>query len=77
MKLLFFYSTWTFLNKNITVLSILQAKDELKLQYRYVDLRSSNLQQNLRLRSNIVMAMRKFLIDRAGTVDTQYLHAVR
>ncbi|EDV27575.1 uncharacterized protein TRIADDRAFT_20832, partial [Trichoplax adhaerens] len=48
-----------------------KAKDELKLQYRYVDLRSSNLQQNLRLRSNIVMAMRKFLIDRAGFAEVE------
>lgn len=36
------------------------------MQYRYLDLRSSQMQRNLRLRSQLVMKMREFLCNVHG-----------
>ena len=44
--------------------------DEVKLRYRYVDLRRPVMQENLRLRSAVVSALRDFL-DRQGFIDIE------
>ncbi|XP_036890805.1 aspartate--tRNA ligase, mitochondrial isoform X1 [Sturnira hondurensis] len=45
--------------------------EALRLQYRYLDLRSFQLQHNLRLRSQVVMKMRDFLCNLHGFVDIE------
>ena len=47
-----------------------QANEELRLKYRYLDLRREEMLDNLRLRHNVTMAMREFL-DREGFVDVE------
>uniref|UniRef100_A0A8D2JVY1 Aspartyl-tRNA synthetase 2, mitochondrial n=1 Tax=Theropithecus gelada TaxID=9565 RepID=A0A8D2JVY1_THEGE len=43
----------------------------LRLQYRYLDLRSFQMQYNLRLRSQMVMKMREYLCNLHGFVDIE------
>lgn len=45
--------------------------EALRLQYRYLDLRSVQMQYNLRLRSQVVMRMREFLCSLHGFVDIE------
>ncbi|XP_069890550.1 aspartate--tRNA ligase, mitochondrial isoform X4 [Dipodomys merriami] len=45
--------------------------EALRLQYRYLDLRSSQMQYNLRLRSEVVMKMREYLCNLHGFVDIE------
>ncbi|XP_077188649.1 aspartate--tRNA ligase, mitochondrial isoform X2 [Paroedura picta] len=45
--------------------------EALRMQYRYLDLRSAQLQHNLRLRSQMVMRMREYLCNRYGFVDVE------
>uniref|UniRef100_UPI0037E7B4B6 aspartate--tRNA ligase, mitochondrial n=1 Tax=Semicossyphus pulcher TaxID=241346 RepID=UPI0037E7B4B6 len=45
--------------------------EPLRMQYRYLDLRSSQMQQNLRLRSQLVMKMREYLCNVHGFVDVE------
>ncbi|RVE62027.1 hypothetical protein OJAV_G00173170 [Oryzias javanicus] len=45
--------------------------ESLRMQYRYLDLRSSWMQKNLRLRSQLVMKMREFLCNEHGFVDVE------
>uniref|UniRef100_A0A672G7C6 Aminoacyl-transfer RNA synthetases class-II family profile domain-containing protein n=1 Tax=Salarias fasciatus TaxID=181472 RepID=A0A672G7C6_SALFA len=45
--------------------------ESLRMQYRYLDLRSSQMQQNLRLRSQVVMKMRDYLCNVQGFVDVE------
>ncbi|XP_061792706.1 aspartate--tRNA ligase, mitochondrial [Nerophis lumbriciformis] len=45
--------------------------ESLRLRFRYLDLRSSNLQKNLRLRSQLVMKMREYLCYMHGFVDVE------
>uniref|UniRef100_A0A8C5LIG1 Aspartate--tRNA ligase, mitochondrial n=1 Tax=Jaculus jaculus TaxID=51337 RepID=A0A8C5LIG1_JACJA len=45
--------------------------EALRLQYRYLDLRSSQMQYNLRLRSQMVMKMREYLCNLHGFVDIE------
>uniref|UniRef100_A0A8D0EKM0 Aspartyl-tRNA synthetase 2, mitochondrial n=1 Tax=Strix occidentalis caurina TaxID=311401 RepID=A0A8D0EKM0_STROC len=45
--------------------------EALRMQYRYLDLRSFQLQYNLRLRSQIVMRMREYLCNLHGFVDVE------
>uniref|UniRef100_A0A8C6JTS0 Uncharacterized protein n=1 Tax=Melopsittacus undulatus TaxID=13146 RepID=A0A8C6JTS0_MELUD len=45
--------------------------EALRMQYRYLDLRSFQLQYNLRLRSRIVMKMREYLCNLHGFVDVE------
>lgn len=40
-----------------------KAKESLRMQYRYLDLRFTEMQRNLRVRSKLLMKMREFLID--------------
>ena len=47
-----------------------QANEELRLKYRYLDLRREEMLNNLRLRHQVTMAMREFL-DRDGFVDVE------
>ena len=46
------------------------ANEELRLKYRYLDLRREGMLNNLRLRHKVTMAMRDFL-DREGFVDVE------
>lgn len=45
--------------------------EALRMQYRYLDLRSPQMQQNLRLRSQLVMKMREYLCNVHGFVDVE------
>ncbi|XP_023566139.1 aspartate--tRNA ligase, mitochondrial isoform X2 [Octodon degus] len=45
--------------------------EALRLQYRYLDLRSAQMQHNLRLRSQMVMRMREYLCNLHGFVDVE------
>ncbi|XP_054624569.1 aspartate--tRNA ligase, mitochondrial-like isoform X3 [Dunckerocampus dactyliophorus] len=45
--------------------------ESLRMQFRYLDLRSSRLQKNLRLRSQLVMKMREYLCYVHGFVDVE------
>ncbi|XP_045308829.1 aspartate--tRNA ligase, mitochondrial isoform X3 [Leopardus geoffroyi] len=45
--------------------------EALRLQYRYLDLRSFQMQYNLRLRSRMVMKMREYLCNLHGFVDIE------
>ncbi|XP_077619469.1 aspartate--tRNA ligase, mitochondrial isoform X4 [Crocuta crocuta] len=45
--------------------------EALRLQYRYLDLRSFQMQHNLRLRSRMVMKMREYLCNLHGFVDIE------
>ncbi|KAM4623641.1 aspartate--tRNA ligase, mitochondrial [Polymixia lowei] len=45
--------------------------ESLRMQYRYLDLRSSQMQCNLRLRSQLVMKMREYLCNIHGFVDVE------
>ncbi|XP_077133918.1 aspartate--tRNA ligase, mitochondrial isoform X1 [Ranitomeya variabilis] len=45
--------------------------ESLRMQYRYLDLRSAQLQHNLRLRSAMVMRMREYLCNQHGFVDVE------
>ncbi|XP_045582892.2 aspartate--tRNA ligase, mitochondrial isoform X1 [Procambarus clarkii] len=46
-----------------------KANEQLRLKYRYLDLRHSELQRNLRLRSTMAKKMRDYLQDRSGFVE--------
>ncbi|CAH1116419.1 unnamed protein product [Phaedon cochleariae] len=43
--------------------SFQKAKESLRMRYRYLDLRFSQMQRNLRVRSELLMKMREFLIN--------------
>ncbi|KAH1166537.1 hypothetical protein KIL84_015709 [Mauremys mutica] len=45
--------------------------EALRMQYRYLDLRSFQMQHNLRLRSQMVMKMREYLCNLHGFVDVE------
>uniref|UniRef100_A0A8V0Y812 Lysine--tRNA ligase n=1 Tax=Gallus gallus TaxID=9031 RepID=A0A8V0Y812_CHICK len=49
----------------------IKKSEALRMQYRYLDLRSSQLQYNLRLRSQVVMRMREYLCNHHGFVDVE------
>lgn len=46
-------------------------KEELRMRYRYIDLRSKLMQHNLRLRSELLLNTRKFLCEKHGFVDVE------
>lgn len=43
-----------------------QKSETLRMQYRYLDIRSAQLQYNLRIRSKMVMKMREYLCNQHG-----------
>lgn len=45
--------------------------EALRMRYRYLDLRSVQMQHNLRLRSQVVMRMREYLCNHHGFVDIE------
>lgn len=47
-----------------------QASEEVRLRYRYIDLRREELQKNIRLRHSVTRALREFLDD-AGFIDIE------
>ncbi|XP_066048201.1 aspartate--tRNA ligase, mitochondrial isoform X1 [Chamaea fasciata] len=49
----------------------IKKSEALRMQYRYLDLRSSRLQSALRLRSRLVMSMRHYLCNLHGFVDVE------
>ncbi|XP_038614398.1 aspartate--tRNA ligase, mitochondrial isoform X3 [Tachyglossus aculeatus] len=49
----------------------LKKTEAVRMQYRYLDLRSFQMQHNLRLRSQMVMKMREFLCNLHGFVDVE------
>ncbi|KAM6919065.1 aspartate--tRNA ligase, mitochondrial [Xenentodon cancila] len=53
------------------VKEFVKKSESLRMQYRYLDLRSSQMQKNLRLRSQLVMKMREYLCNVHGFVDVE------
>ncbi|XP_018113957.1 aspartate--tRNA ligase, mitochondrial [Xenopus laevis] len=50
---------------------VVKKSEALRMQYRYLDIRSGLLQYNLRLRSKVVMKMREYLCNLHGFVDVE------
>ncbi|XP_038651043.1 aspartate--tRNA ligase, mitochondrial [Scyliorhinus canicula] len=50
---------------------LVKKSEALRMQHRYLDLRSSHMQYNLRLRSQMVMRMREYLCNLHGFVDVE------
>lgn len=48
-----------------------RAKENLRLEYRYLDLRFSDMQKNLRTRSKVLMKMREYLVNHCGFVEVE------
>ena len=48
-----------------------EVKEELRLKYRYLDLRSDRMNQNLQLRHQVVKAIRRFLEDRCRFIEIE------
>lgn len=46
-------------------------KEELRLKYRYLDMRGDRLSSNLRLRFEVVKSMRRFLEDEYGFIEVE------
>lgn len=58
-------------NMPVQVRSFNRSNETLRMKYRYVDLRFEDMQRNLRLRSNVLMKMREYLINAAGFVEVE------
>lgn len=55
----------------VQVRSFNRSNEALRMRHRYVDLRFEDMQHNLRLRSNVLMKMREYLINSAGFVEVE------
>lgn len=58
-------------NLPFEIKDFVKKSEALRMQYRYLDLRSSVMQYNLRLRSQMVMKMREYLCNLHGFVDVE------
>lgn len=58
-------------NLTVQVRSFNRSNEALRMKYRYVDLRFQDMQRNLRMRSNVLMKMREYLINAAGFVEVE------
>ncbi|KAF8385061.1 dars-2, partial [Pristionchus pacificus] len=57
--------------RDMPLLPDARAHEQTRLTYRYIDLRSPQLQSNLRLRSSVIHAARRFLVEEKGFVDVE------
>lgn len=48
-----------------------RTNEVLRMRHRYIDLRFQDMQHNLRLRSNVLMKMREYLINSAAFVEVE------
>lgn len=55
----------------INVREFNRAKENLRMEFRYIDLRYEDMQRNLRLRSSVLMKMREYLCNQAGFVEVE------
>ncbi|XP_067934773.1 aspartate--tRNA ligase, mitochondrial-like [Watersipora subatra] len=46
-------------------------KEDIRMRYRYIDLRSQKMQYNLRMRSSFILNLRKYLCEKHGFVDVE------
>ncbi|CAI2353924.1 unnamed protein product [Caenorhabditis sp. 36 PRJEB53466] len=56
---------------DIPMLPDANANEKTRLKYRYIDLRSDKLQKSLRLRSEFVHNVRRFLVEKSEFVDVE------
>ncbi|GMR31172.1 hypothetical protein PMAYCL1PPCAC_01367, partial [Pristionchus mayeri] len=57
--------------KDMPLLPDANAHEQTRMTYRYIDLRSPQLQSNLRLRSSVIHSARRFLVEQNGFVDVE------
>ena len=55
----------------VSVTETESVKEELRLKYRYLDLRRDRMNQNLRLRHQVVRAMRRYLEDQEDFIELE------
>ncbi|XP_031345398.1 aspartate--tRNA ligase, mitochondrial isoform X2 [Photinus pyralis] len=48
-----------------------KAKEALRMKFRYIDLRFEGMQRNMRVRSDLLMAMRTYLVNECNFVDVE------
>ncbi|KAG5676655.1 hypothetical protein PVAND_006473 [Polypedilum vanderplanki] len=58
-------------NLPIEIRNFNRPKENLRMEYRYLDLRYSDMQRNLRTRSKVLMKMREYLINYCGFVEVE------
>ncbi len=58
-------------NLPINVREFNRPKENLRMEFRYIDLRFEDMQKNLRLRSAVLMKMREYLCNQAGFVEVE------
>ncbi|CRL01516.1 CLUMA_CG014188, isoform A [Clunio marinus] len=58
-------------NLPIEIRNFNRAKENLRLEHRYLDLRFSDMQKNLRIRSKVLMKMREYLIHHCGFIEVE------
>lgn len=48
-----------------------RGKEALRMQYRYLDMRFTNMQRNLRVRSTLLLEMRNFLAKKSNFIEIE------